>query len=115
MKIILVYNQESKIEREKMELLEQKLGNLIIAKHNFQDVKDILPVRTTPAFIVMRDDLEGDELLDGDIELKIEAEVAKIMEEEEFKIHGKKTHRLDNLIKSKIEESKAEALKLPKS
>lgn len=106
MKIILVYNPDSEIERNTMDILETKLGSLIVAKHDFQTVKDILPVRTTPAFIVLRDDLEGVELLDGDIELKIEAEVAKITQEEDLKIHQKEIYRLDEVINR--EKSKAQ-------
>lgn len=102
MKIILVYNQESEIERNTMQTLETKLGNLIIAKHNFMDVRDILPVRATPAFVVLRDDLEGDDLLAGDVELKIEAEILKIMQEEELKVHEAETNRLDNFITNKV-------------
>jgi hypothetical protein len=102
MKIILVYNPESETERNKMELLENKLGTLLVAKYDFRDVRDILPVRATPAFIVIRDDMEGDELLDGDLELKIEAEVTKIMDDEDLKVHQKESNRLDHLITNKI-------------
>ncbi len=105
MKIILVYNPESEVERNKMTLLENKLGTLLVAKYDFREVKDVLPVRATPAFIIIRDDLEGDELLDGDLELKIEAEVLKIMDEEDLKVHQKENNRLDYFINDKKQEA----------
>jgi hypothetical protein len=105
MKIVLVYNSNSEIERNIMATLENKLGNLIISKHDVQDVKSVLPVRATPAFVILRDDLEGEELLDGDIELKIEGEVAKIMQEEELKIHNKEITRLDYVINTEKQKS----------
>jgi hypothetical protein len=104
MKIILVYNSENSIERNKLEELKAKFNETIIATHDFRTVRNVLPVSKTPSFVIIREDLEGDELLEGDLELKIEAEIEKIRQDEEMKIHGKDINRLDNLVNRKIKE-----------
>lgn len=106
MKLILIYNPESEIERKAFNRLRQELGTYIVKEYDFRDVRDIIPIRATPAFVVLRDDLEGNELLSGDVELKITAEAYKIMQEEELKIHQAETHRLDNFVNA--EKTKAQ-------
>lgn len=106
MKLILIYNPESEIERNTFNRLKQELSNYIIREYDYREVRDIIPIRATPAFVVLRDDLEGVELLEGDAELKITAEAYKIMQEEELKVHQKGTYRLDNFVKA--EKQKAE-------
>lgn len=106
MKAILIYNPESEIERNTVQTLENKLAGYLVGKYDYRTVADIIPVRTTPAFILLRDDLQGTDLLDGDLELKIEGELAKIQEDEDLKLHQIETNRLDRVINT--EKSKAQ-------
>ncbi|SCZ80383.1 hypothetical protein [Acidaminobacter hydrogenoformans] len=46
--------------------------------------------------MILRDDLQGEELIGGDAELKITAEAYKAMQED-LKIHNKESSRLDYL------------------
>lgn len=110
MKLILIYNPESEIERKTFKRLYDELGNYIVREYSFNDIKDIIPIRATPAFVVIRDDLQGDELLSGDAQLKVTAEAYKIMQEEEQKLLQQETYRLDNLIKTEVQKGQDELI-----
>ena len=97
-KLIYIYSMHNEVERAALNRLRDELGMYIVGEYDYQDVKDLIPIRTTPAFLILRDDLQGDELLDGDVQLKITAEAMKAMGEEDLKIHQKETNRLDNFI-----------------
>lgn len=105
-KFILIYNKESKVERDSFERIRQEMGTYIIAEYDFQDVRNIYPVHSTPALIPILDHLCGDHLLQGDTQLNFTAEANRLIAEEELKIHQAETYRLDNLINS--EKSKSE-------
>lgn len=105
MKFIYVYSPHNEIERNMTQRLKSEIGSRIVAEYDYQSVKDILPVRTTPAFIIIREDLQGDELLDGDPELRITMEAYKIDQEEDLNIRNKTTDRLDYMVSA--EKSKA--------
>ena len=98
MKLIYIYSMHNEVERTALNRLRDELGMYIVGEYDYQEVKDIIPVRATPAFLILRDDLQGDDLLDGDPQLKITAEAMKAMAEEDLKIHQKETNRLDNFI-----------------
>lgn len=116
MKVIYIYNMESEIERNNLNRIRAELGDNLILEYDYQEVRDILPVRATPAFVFIREDLQGDDLLDGDAELKITAEVYKAITDEDEKIHKLNSRRFDIMIdgeKTKVlnmfkEELKAE-------
>jgi len=97
-KLIYIYSMHNEVERAALNRLRDELGMYIVGEYDYLDVKDLIPIRTTPAFLILRDDLQGDELLDGDVQLKITAEAMKAMGEEDLKIHQKETNRLDNFI-----------------
>jgi len=115
-KVIYIYNMESEIERNNLNRIRAELGDNLILEYDYQEVRDILPVRATPAFVFIREDLQGDDLLDGDAELKITAEVYKAITDEDEKIHKLNSRRFDIMIdgeKTKVlnmfkEELKAE-------
>lgn len=98
MKLIYIYSMHSEVERAALNRLRDELGMYIVGEYDYQEVKDIIPVRATPAFLIIRDDLQGDDLLEGDAQLKITAEAMKAMGEEDLKIHQKETYRLDSFI-----------------
>lgn len=89
---------ESEIERNNLNRIRAELGENLILEYDYQEVRDIIPVRATPAFVFIREDLQGDELLDGDAELKITAEVYKAITDEDEKIHKLNSRRLDIMI-----------------
>ena len=64
--------------------------------------KEVFGIRATPALIILRDDLQGEHLLDEavDGQLLVTAELIKAMQEEDLAIHQKETHRMDNFIKA---------------
>lgn len=98
MKLIYIYSMHNEVERTALNRLRDELGMYIVGEYDYQEVKEIIPIRATPAFLILRDDLQGDELLDGDVQLKITAEAMKAMGEEDLKIHQKETNRLDSFI-----------------
>jgi len=115
MRLMLVYNSYSEAERNTFARIKQELGcyiekefdmNTIIGTDmsgNYLRYSDVLPVVATPAFIPIRDDLCGEHLLQGDAQLNITAEVYKMLQEEEEKIHNQQTKRLDFLINNEFE------------
>jgi hypothetical protein len=64
-------------------------------------------IRTTPALIVVTDDLQGDNILaEGtDGQLIITAILNKRLSEEEAAVHNQETNRLDNLIANEKQEA----------
>ena len=98
MKFIYVYSPHNEIERNMTQRLKNEIGSHILAEYDLQSVKDILPVRTTPAFIIIREDLQGYEMLDGDPQLRITMEAYKIDQEEDLNIRNKITDRLDYMV-----------------
>lgn len=98
MKVIYIYNMESEIERNNLNRIRAELGENLILEYDYQEVRDIIPVRATPAFVFIREDLQGDELFDGDAELKITAEVYKAITDEDEKIHKLNSRRFDIMI-----------------
>lgn len=92
----------NEVERAAINKLRDELGMYIVGEYDYQDVKELIPVRTTPAFLILRDDLQGDELLGGDPQLKITLEAYKSMEEEDIKLYQKDTKRLDNMVNAEI-------------
>lgn len=115
MRLLLVYNSYSEAERNAFARIKQELGcyiekefdmNTIIGTDmsgNYLRYSDVFPVASTPAFIPIRDDLCGDNLLQGDARLNITAEVYKMLQEEEEIIHNQQTKRLDVLVNTEVE------------
>lgn len=107
MKVIVIYNPHSAIEMAKLERARaDMLANHIIeiAAYDFQDVRDRYPVSSTPAIIPIRDDLQGENLLD-EVEggmLRMTAEILKMMQEEDLNLHQMETNRIDHLIHAEV-------------
>jgi len=108
MKFVLIYNPENEIERDNLQTLVDALGDKLFCTYDFRTVRDLFPVWKTPALIPIREDLQGEELLSGDINLKISAEIAKLQEDEELKVHQQETYRLDNFVNAEKQKAVAE-------
>ena len=114
MNVIYIYNLESEVERNVLSRIRKELGENLILEYDYQAIRDILPVRATPAFIFIREDLQGDALLEGDAELKITAEVYKALTDEDEKVHKLSSKRFDVMIngeKTKAENALMDAIK----
>jgi hypothetical protein len=72
----------------------------------YDDVKHLYPIRALPAIIFLREDLQGENLLDIDPEttsLRLSLEAAQALEAEERNLQEYETYRLDFKMKQKIE------------
>ena len=101
-KLIYIYSMHNEVERAALSRLREELGAYIVGEYDYQEVMEIIPVRATPAFLILRDDLQGDELLDGDAQLKITFEAYKAMEDEDIKLYQKETKRFDSMVNAEI-------------
>ncbi|WP_408894279.1 hypothetical protein [Paenibacillus taichungensis] len=93
-----------------IEQIKAELGSTmeLIQCEEYEDVKDIYPIRGLPAIIFLREDLQGESLLGEDLEsssLRIKLEVAKMQEEEENNLHYMETKRLDFILEKKVLEA----------
>ena len=108
MKALYIYNPHNAKEVSLIDRAKSEMATYI----NVYSVEE-LPVmlryyiRTTPALIIVTDDLQGENLISEDIDGKLlaTAMLYKRLEEEELIIHNQETNRLDNLIR--IEKEKA--------
>lgn len=108
MKIIYLYNPHNAhevalIDRVKDEVLTNYVEEMAVV--DYQTVKDTFRIRTTPAIVIIRDDLQGENLLSEDIEtekFRLTLELNKIMQEEEMNIYQKETKRIDRIVNSEI-------------
>jgi hypothetical protein len=72
----------------------------------YEDVKHLYPLRALPAIIFLREDLQGENLLDIDPEttsLRLSLEAAQALEAEERNLQEYETYRLDFKMKQEIE------------
>lgn len=102
MKVILIYNPHNINEVKNLERVKTELASHIteIKVFNIDEIKAKYPIRETPAIIFIRDDLQGKHLFDENTngELRIVAEMHKVLQEEEKNIFNKTTYRIDYLI-----------------
>ena len=100
MRFILIYSPHVKEERSLFERMKTELG--IYAETvamSIEEAKKVYPIRATPALIQIRDDLQGEQLLQSvDGKLRIVAEAYKSLQEEEKNLFQMDSHRLDYLI-----------------
>jgi hypothetical protein len=108
MKALYIVNGYSAQELALIERAKQEMGNYIevVELSTLQEPLKKL-VRSTPALIIVNDDLQGENLISEGVDGKLlaTAMLYKRMEEEDLAIHQQETHRLDNLIN--IEKTKA--------
>ncbi|WP_338542043.1 hypothetical protein [Paenibacillus tundrae] len=105
---VYIYNEH---DAKQVTLKEKVIGELseivqeVVAK-DYQEIKDFYRVRTTPAIIFIRDDLQGEQLLNVDEEqgkLRLALEAWKQLEEEEKNIHEMETYRIDFKVQEEIQ------------
>lgn len=109
MRVIFIYNQENLKEKEVIERAKKEILNYIeeIECIDFNLVREQFKIRTTPALIIIRDDLQGEHLLEEDMvnnQLRVTAELLKVMEEEDRNIHEMETYRIDYLVNKEATE-----------
>lgn len=101
MKALYIYNENDANEVALLDRARTELQNYItdIQVADFQTVKDIYQIAQTPALILIREDLQGTNLLD-DIsgQLRVTAELWQAIQQEELVIHQVTTYRIDNII-----------------
>lgn len=98
MQIIYIYNEHSEIDLLNLDNVKNQLGDKIIRLYDFQEIKDLIPVRATPAVIFIREDLQGESLYEGDVEMKMLGHVAKTVDDEETGLFNRNYERLDMVI-----------------
>lgn len=107
MRLVYIYNPYNSREVKILDRVKDELGNLVedVEAVDFQSVPEQYRVSTTPAIVYIRDDWQGEQLLDVDDEqgrLRVTLEAAKHMEEEERNIHDVETNRLDYKVQAEI-------------
>lgn len=116
LRTLYIYNPYNPKEVALLDRVNDELGFLIekIECIDFSQVREQFKIRTTPALIFIRDDLQGENLLDIDLQkgqLRVTGEVHKALEEEELSFRQVENHRIDNLI-TKEANAKADAITL---
>ena len=107
MKALYVYNPHSVLEQDMLDSVKGGLSLHVdkVEVMDLDEAKQKFHIRATPALIVIRDDLQGEYLLDEETgHLRIIGEVYKRLEDDDRNIYQKETHRVDKLIKSQVEE-----------
>lgn len=105
MKALYIYNPHSAQEVAQIERATTEMLNIVdqVEAIDVDTAKQHFHIHSTPALIVIRDDLQGTHLLDEvNGQLRITAELYKAMEEEDLNLHQAETHRLDNLINIEV-------------
>ena len=104
MKAFFVSSVHSLKQRDMVARALNEMGTHITEIQTLDEdkAKEVFGIRATPALIILRDDLQGEHLLDETVDgqLVVTAELIKAMEEEDLAIHQKATHRMDNFIKA---------------
>ncbi len=102
MKVILVYNSHSSKELDVLERAKREMGAYVqeFSVSTVDEAKEKYPVRATPALILLRDDLEGENLIGETVngELIMSAFLKQQCEQEEQVMYNQSTNRLDKLI-----------------
>jgi len=103
LRTLFIYNPYSASEIKILDRVRQEFSSHVeeVEVTDFENIKNIYKIRTTPALIIIRDDLQGSHLItDGDDgSLRATAELVKTMQEEDLNIYQAETYRIDNLIK----------------
>jgi hypothetical protein len=102
MKALYIYNEFDANEIALIDRVKTEFGEYLeeVKIGKSQELKDVYNIRTTPALIILRDDLQGANLLaEGtDGKLLITGEVAKAYDLETKALYGDNAGRTDNLI-----------------
>lgn len=107
MKVIYIYNPYNSREVGLLDQVKEELGNVVeeVEAVDFQEVKEQYRIAQTPAIIYIRDDWQGEQLLNVDDEqakLRVTLDATQYIEEEEKNIHEMETYRLDFKVKKEI-------------
>lgn len=107
MRVIYVYNPHSAFETALKTRAVNELQTYVeeVESIDFQAIKDIYRIRATPALIIIRDDLQGEHLLEEDIErgqLRLALECYKALQEQESNIYQKDTKRIDSVVLKEV-------------
>lgn len=108
MRTLFIYNSNNAKEREIIERAKNELGPDIeeVDFVDFNTVRDHFKIRTTPALIFIRDDLQGEKLMETyqqNNKLRALGEIAKALQEEELNLHQTETNRIDSIIKKEVD------------
>ncbi|MCT8978862.1 hypothetical protein N4T77_19990 [Clostridium sp. CX1] len=108
MRVIYAYNPYDSKEVKIIARVKEELSSLVedIQIVDFMDIREMYKIRETPALIILRDDLQGINLLtedpDNNGQLRVTGEVYKAMQEEENNFHNMPTNRIDVLINTEV-------------
>lgn len=108
MRAIYIYSQHDYPSIQAIDLIRKELGANLeeVQCVEYEDVKHLYPLRALPAIIFLREDLQGENLLDIDPEttsLRLSLEAAQALEAEERNLQEYETFRLDFKMKQEIE------------
>ncbi|MGG6309780.1 hypothetical protein [Paenibacillus macerans] len=107
MRIVLVYNPYNSAEVAALGQVKEELSTYAedVQVYDFQQVKDRYFISRTPAVIFIREDLQGEQLLNVDevqARLRVTLEAYKNMDEEEKNLHDMENSRLDYRVNAEI-------------
>ncbi len=113
MRAILIYNPHDVRETSLLERAKQEMLNCIedVEVVDFMEVKDIYKIQQTPALILIREDMQGLNLLEEDTDksqLRFIGEISKSLQEEEQNIHENNVNRIDGIIQAEVNKKMGE-------
>lgn len=103
MRTIFIYNPQSKNEMSMLAEIRNEMPNIEI--FDFNVIRDVFQIRTTPALIFIKDSLQGEQLLDVDPQknkTRVMLEFLKEQENEDLILHNQKTRRIDFFVENEV-------------
>lgn len=104
MKAYFVYSPFNTKELELLERVVHEFGEYAVELVDYTQSRDRFHITQTPALIIIREDLQGQHLLDEGVDgkLRVHGEVLKAIEEEEKNIHNVDHSRIDYFVKQEV-------------
>jgi hypothetical protein len=108
MRIVYIYNPHNPREVGLIDQVKQELGQIVeeVQVIDFQEIRDQYKISQTPALVFIREDLQGDHLLDVDdtqSKLRLTLESIKHLQDEQSNLFQTVTNRLDYRMKAEVD------------
>ncbi|MFU1798655.1 hypothetical protein ACM1RC_32775 [Paenibacillus azoreducens] len=106
MRTVFIYNPYNPTETALLERAKKEISNLATLEVlDLMEAREHYPVRTTPALIVIRDDFQGEHLLDTDEldgQLRVTGLLLAQQEEEAKVVHNMEPNWVDHLLHQEV-------------
>jgi len=114
MRIVFIYSQHDNRQLQVIDRVKEEMSAFVdeVAVMELDEAKQLYHISRTPAVIIIREDLQGENLMGEGVDGKLlmSAMVVKQTEEEELVFHNAQHNRMDNYIKARKNEAIDEIL-----